>query len=141
MSLLLGFGAAVGLSVASGELGRVSVFGYYAGAWAERGPLAAQVFAESYPSRGEGVYRVSLASLELGGALRLGVWRLSAGLGPGLVARQHLHASDLAPLLALNLSAGLFSKGGPGGAALFRAYPGRESLLLSFGLGFAVDLR
>ncbi len=139
MTALLAWGALAGLSVPTGALGRVSVFGYYAGAWANRGPLVAQVFAEGFPSRGEGAYRVSALTFEGGAELWLGPWRLSGSVGGGLLYRSHIHASESYPVGALGLSVGLFK--GPGAALTARLYPGRESFLWSVGFGLGYGAR
>ncbi len=135
IGLILSFGAGAGLSVASGDLGKRAVFGYYLGAWVNKGPFFAQGVAEGFTSRGEGAYRVSAASAELGAAWEPGPWRLAASAGPGFLWREHLNASEGYPVFAASLSAGLFLPSGPGISLLVRFYPGKETFLYGIGLG------
>ncbi len=137
--LSLAPGMGLGFSVPSGATGDISRIGYWAELSATHGLFSCRLLAEDFRSRGEGFYHATNLSLMSGASFSpSSIFGLGFSLGPALLFRTHSDGSEWGPGLAAQADASLFytgEKGRLGLAGFVRAYPGRSSVLLSFGIG------
>lgn len=137
--LSLAPGIGLGFSIPSGETGEVSQIGYWAEVNAQQGLLSARFLAEDFRSRGEGFYHATNLSLTGGVAFSPGsIFGLGFSLGPSCLFRTHGEGSEWGLGCVAQADGSLFYTGEKARLGLVgftRAYPGRSSVLLSFGIG------
>jgi len=137
--LSLAPGMALGFSLPSGETGDVSQIGYWAELSASERAFSGRLLAEDFRSRGDGFYHATVLSLAGGLSFSPGrIFSLGFSVGPSLLFRTHSQGSERGLGCVAQADGLLFY---PGERARFgfvgftRAYPGRRSVLLSFGIG------
>lgn len=137
--LFLAPGIGLGLSIPSGETGGVSQIGYWAEVGATHGLFSARLLAEDFRSRGEGFYHATNLSLMGGVSFSPGsIFGLGFSLGPSCLFRTHGEGSEWGLGCAAQADGSLFYRGEKARLGLVgftRAYPGKSSVLLSFGIG------
>ncbi len=147
LTLLLSLAPGIGLgfSVPSGETGDISRIGYWAELNASQGLFFGRLLAEDFRSRGEGFYHATSLSFMGGASLSpVSIFSLGFSVGPALLIRTHSDASEWGPGLVAQADASLFYAGDKarfGLVGLTRAYPGRSSVLLSFGIGLVAGAK
>jgi|GEM_PF-1819962 len=141
LALLLSLAPGIGLgfSVPSGETGDVSQIGYWAELSAIERVFSGRLLAEDFRSRGEGFYHATSLSLMGGLSFSPGsVFSLGFSLGPSCIFRTHGEGSEWGLGCAAQADGSVFYAGERarfGLVGFTRAYPGRRSVLLSFGIG------
>ncbi|MEO0140549.1 MAG: hypothetical protein ABIM88_03255 [candidate division WOR-3 bacterium] len=141
-ALAPGFG--FGVSIPSGETGKISGLGYWTEINAVAGLFSGTLLAEDFRSRGDGFYHATGLSL-MGGVSYAPNRAFSLGLsaGPAWLMRTHSEASECGLGFVAEAEGSVFyagEKARVGVLGFTRAYPGRSSVLLSFGIGLVAGL-